>query len=90
MVRTQIVPPSKVRADQRAKAKADLAASALEGGRDWRTIMVGAAVCGAALLLYLLTAARDLIASDTPDDLIAAKTLGVAHAPGYPLLTILG
>jgi hypothetical protein len=47
-------------------------------------------VSQAALILYLLTAAHDVIAGDTPDFLIAAKTLGVAHAPGYPQLTFLG
>ncbi len=43
-----------------------------------------------ALLLYLLTAAHDLITGDTPEYLVAAKTLGVVHAPGYPLVTFLG
>jgi hypothetical protein len=38
----------------------------------------------------VLTAARDVIPGDTPDFLIAAKTLGVPHAPGYPLLTMIG
>ncbi len=58
--------------------------------RDWATIGIGAAVTLGAFVLYLLTAAHDLIAGDTPDFLIASKTLGVPHAPGYPLLTMLG
>jgi hypothetical protein len=44
----------------------------------------------ASFVLYLLTTARYQIAGDTPDFLVAAKTLGVPHAPGYPTLTILG
>jgi hypothetical protein len=44
----------------------------------------------AALFLYLSTAARDVMTLDTPGFLIASKTLGVAQAPGYPLLTFLG
>jgi Protein of unknown function (DUF2723) len=41
-------------------------------------------------LLYLLTAAHDVVGGDTPEFLVASRTLGVAHAPGYPLLTVLG
>jgi hypothetical protein len=41
-------------------------------------------------ILYVLTAARDIVVGDTPDFVAAALTLGVAHAPGYPLLTMIG
>src|SRR5713226_7984529 len=41
-------------------------------------------------VLYFLTAARDIVVGDSPELIIAAVTLGVAHAPGYPLFTMLG
>jgi len=43
--------------------------------------------CG---VLYFLTAARDIVVGDSPELIMAAVTLGVAHAPGYPLFTMLG
>src|SRR2546423_15343833 len=52
---------------------------------------VGAiAVAAAAGILYFLTAARDIVVGDSPELITAAVTLGVAHAPGYPLFTMLG
>ena len=52
------------------------------------------AVAGAVAVLtaavYGATAARDIILGDTPELMTAAVTLGVAHPPGYPLLTMLG
>ena len=51
---------------------------------------VAAAVAVLAGALYTLTAARDIVVGDTPDFVTAALTLGVAHAPGYPLLTMIG
>jgi hypothetical protein len=59
-------------------------------GPDWPTVLLGAGVSAAALLLYLLTAAHDVVGGDTPEFLIASRTLGVPHAPGFPLLTMLG
>src|SRR5262249_34969790 len=41
-------------------------------------------------VLYFLTAARDIVVGDTPELIMAAVTLGVAHPPGYPLFTMLG
>ncbi|MFN2540859.1 MAG: protein O-mannosyl-transferase family [Chthoniobacterales bacterium] len=59
-------------------------------GRDLKP-WVGASVVAAAVgILYLLTAARDIIVGDSPELITAAVTLGVAHAPGYPLFTMLG
>ena len=49
--------------------------------------VVAAALAG---VLYTLTAARDIVVGDTAELAAAALTLGVAHAPGYPLLTIIG
>jgi hypothetical protein len=51
---------------------------------------LGLAVIGAAGLLYVLTAARDIVVGDTTELIAVAATLGVAHAPGYPLFTLLG
>ncbi|MBV9619304.1 MAG: DUF2723 domain-containing protein, partial [Verrucomicrobia bacterium] len=47
------------------------------------------AVTLAAGTLYFFTAARDIVVGDTPELITAAATLGVAHAPGYPLFTML-
>jgi dolichyl-phosphate-mannose-protein mannosyltransferase len=43
----------------------------------------------AAALLYTLTAARDIVLGDSAELMTVAVTLGVAHPPGYPLLTLL-
>jgi hypothetical protein len=51
---------------------------------------LGVAVVGLTALLYVLTAARDIVVGDTPELITAAVTLGVAHPPGYPLFTMLG
>jgi hypothetical protein len=48
------------------------------------------AVTAIAGVLYFLTAARDIVVGDSPELITAAVTLGVAHAPGYPLFTMLG
>src|SRR5438132_9571901 len=47
-------------------------------------------VVSVAAVLYFLTAARDIVVGDCPELITAAVTLGVAHAPGYPLFTMLG
>src|SRR5207302_6507196 len=44
----------------------------------------------AAGILYFLTDGRDIVVGDSPELITAAVTLGVAHAPGYPLFTMLG
>src|SRR5437016_5672632 len=43
-----------------------------------------------AFLLYIFTAARDIVVGDSPELTMAASILGVAHPPGYPLFTMLG
>ena len=55
-----------------------------------RTLAFAGGIFAFVLLLYLLTAARDIVAGDTPELITAAVTLGVAHPPGYPLFTMLG
>lgn len=52
--------------------------------------LIVAAVSGAgALGLYLATAAHDIVVGDPTELTVAALTGGVAHPPGYPLLTLL-
>ncbi len=60
------------------------------GESDLKPWIGGVAVAAAAGILYFLTAARDIVVGDSPELITAAVTLGVAHAPGYPLFTILG
>src|SRR5260370_18704229 len=50
----------------------------------------GTGVTAIAGVLYFLTAGRDIVVGDSPELIMAAVTLGVAHAPGYPLFTMLG
>src|SRR5262249_48712642 len=51
---------------------------------------VGVFVAAVVGTVYFLTAARDIVLGDTPELVTAAITLGVPHAPGYPLVTMLG
>jgi Protein of unknown function (DUF2723) len=60
------------------------------GGSDLKPWIGAVAVATAAGILYFLTAARDIVVGDSPELILAAVTLGVAHAPGYPLFTMLG
>src|SRR6266852_2820992 len=57
---------------------------------DVATFGIGATVTAIAGILYFLTAARDIVVGDSPELITAAVILGVAHAPGYPLFTMLG
>src|SRR5204863_2185124 len=59
-------------------------------GDNSKTWVGAIAVTAAAGILYFLTAARDIVVGDSPELIMAAVTLGVAHAPGYPLFTMLG
>ena len=47
-------------------------------------------VFGATLAAYALTATRSLYWGDSAEFVAVARTLGVAHPPGYPLYTLLG
>src|SRR5881296_2406790 len=60
------------------------------GECDLKPWLGAVAVTTAAGILYFLTAAHDIVVGDSPELITAAVTLGVAHAPGYPLFTILG
>src|SRR2546430_16752282 len=59
-------------------------------GDNSKTWIGAVAVATAAGILYFLTAARDIVVGDSPELIMAAVTLGVAHAPGYPLFTMVG
>src|SRR5438132_9897379 len=59
-------------------------------GRNSQTWAGAIFVVSVCAFLYFLTAARDIVVGDSPELITAAVTLGVAHAPGYPLFTMLG
>src|SRR5713101_5597048 len=58
-----------------------------DNSKTWIGVIAVTAIAG---VLYFLTAARDIVVCDSPELIMAAVTLGVAHAPGYPLFTMLG
>ena len=58
--------------------------------RDRETLIMAGAVMGLAFLLYLLTGAHFIVTGDDPEFVTAAARWGVPHAPGYPLLTMIG
>src|SRR5437879_2629559 len=53
-------------------------------------LLPAAGIAAVALIVYALTAARDIFPGDTPEFITVALTGGVAHPPGYPLLSLLG
>ena len=53
-----------------------------------RLVAVGIGVL--VLAVYALTAARDIFPGDEPEFAAVSLTGGVAHPPGYPLLSMLG
>lgn len=52
--------------------------------------LVALGVGAVAAVAYVLTAARDLFPGDTPEFITVALTGGVAHPPGYPLISMIG
>ncbi len=58
-----------------------------DNSKTWIGMIAVTAIAG---VLYFLTAARDIVVGDSPELIMAAVTLGVVHAPGYPLFTMLG
>lgn len=56
----------------------------------WLAAAAVVLVFGLPLGVYLLTLAPTIYNLDSPDVAAAAYTLGIAHAPGYPLYTLLG
>ena len=64
-------------------------------GRDgspptWLVLGAPVVALGLPFGVYLLTLAPSVYSMDSPELVTAAYTLGVAHAPGYPLYTLLG
>src|SRR5574341_986895 len=55
-----------------------------------RPLVAGAVSAVVVLALYLATAARDIVVGDPTEFVIVSLTGGIAHPPGYPLLTLLG
>ena len=64
--------------------------SARVGTDNWRTLGAGVAAILACGVVYLGTAARDIVVGDTPELSAAAVTLGIPHPSGYPLLMLVG
>ena len=54
------------------------------------TALIAATTGLVALALYFATAARDIVIGDPTEFVIVSLIGGVAHPPGYPLLTIVG
>ena len=53
-------------------------------------LVIAGAAAVPTLVLYVATAARDIVVGDPTEFVLVSLTGGVAHAPGYPLLTLLG
>ena len=68
----------------------DLTLQRFNASTDRLTVLGFSIVVVMAGLLYFFTAARDIVVGDSPELIIAATILGVAHPPGYPLFTMLG
>ena len=56
----------------------------------WLEPLVDGATFLVALLVYVATAATDVLPADSGEFQLAAALLGVAHPPGYPLYTLMG
>src|SRR5689334_4976619 len=52
-------------------------------------LLCAAVVFAAALALYLITVAPTVTLVDSGELIVAAKSLGVAHPPGFPLYVLL-
>src|SRR3989337_4499312 len=46
-------------------------------------------IFGLTLIIYILTLSRSVYYGDSGEFITIAKTLGIAHPPGYPLYTML-
>lgn len=84
------MPQPPQRATRERRAEPQLPKEPTVAATGMRDIALGAAVALAAAVLYARTAPHDIVLGDTPEFMVDAKILGVAHAPGYPLLTMLG
>src|SRR6266540_5400209 len=75
---------------QRSRGRAAPSAEPFSSGERTLAFALGAAVALGAAALYIATAARDIVVGDSPEFVTVAFGLGVAHPPGYPLLSLLG
>ncbi len=72
------------------KGDASPTASEKAASRGWPLALVSAAISAAlSLSIFAATAARYLTLGDSAEFVAVARTLGVAHPPGYPLYTLL-
>lgn len=55
-----------------------------------RDLWAPAGVVAVALVVFVMTTARDITVGDNPEFVGAALNLGVGHPPGYPLAAMLG
>jgi dolichyl-phosphate-mannose-protein mannosyltransferase len=84
----QNAPPPRPSASAEPRARRAAAVEREEWSRaKW---IVAAAVSLFVLAIYILTAARDIFPGDDPEFIAVALSGGVAHPPGYPLLTMIG
>lgn len=79
-----------VRQTQRPAVAAKAEASVTRASRVTPSVLTGALVVAVAFGVYLATMAPDLYSLDSPELTAAAHSLGIAHAPGYPLYTLSG
>jgi hypothetical protein len=56
----------------------------------WTAPLVDGVMFAVALVVYVATAAPDVLPADAGEFQLAAALLGVAHPPGYPLYTLVG
>ena len=56
----------------------------------WAESLADGATFAVALVVYVATAAPDVLPADAGEFQLAAALLGVPHPPGYPLYTMLG
>src|SRR5689334_4517186 len=59
------------------------------GFSSWRTIQLGLILFVLALAVYTQTMAPTVVFVDSGELILAAKSLGVAHPPGFPLYVLL-
>ena len=58
--------------------------------RQWAEPLADGATFAIALVVYVATAAPDVLPADAGEFQLAAALLGVAHPPGFPLYTMVG
>jgi len=56
----------------------------------WTEALADGAIFVAALVIYVVTAAPDVLPADSGEFQLVAALLGVAHPPGFPLYTMMG